>query len=194
MRVELLSHNLVTLERWETILRKFEPVAVDRIEKSGEARIVVADYDSAGVEIRSYLQDGIDSMTRPVVLEGVPDVERGKSLLAAGVKGYGNSYMSSMWLKTCIETVMNGNVWLYPEFVNALVVELTGDRRQQTLPDFLTPRQKELIELLLEGFSNKEIAERLGIKERTVKAHLANIYEKFGVSNRFELAVRLQNG
>jgi DNA-binding NarL/FixJ family response regulator len=58
-----------------------------------------------------------------------------------------------------------------------------------TLVEELTPREMEVLGLLVEGLSNNEIAERLFISRSTVKTHLSNIFSKFGVSNRVE-AVR----
>jgi two-component system, NarL family, nitrate/nitrite response regulator NarL len=55
----------------------------------------------------------------------------------------------------------------------------------------LTPREKEIVEVLVLGYSNKEIASRFGISPQTVKNHLARLFEKFGVSSRLELAMRV---
>jgi DNA-binding NarL/FixJ family response regulator len=54
--------------------------------------------------------------------------------------------------------------------------------------DVLTPRQWELVDMVSRGLSNKEIGLLLGLQEGTVKAHLHNIYQKTGVSNRTALA------
>ena len=53
----------------------------------------------------------------------------------------------------------------------------------------LTPREREIISVILEGFSNSDIAARFSISEKTVKHHLTNIFDKVGVSNRLELAL-----
>jgi DNA-binding NarL/FixJ family response regulator len=54
----------------------------------------------------------------------------------------------------------------------------------------LTQREKQVLALLVEGLSNKEIAQALGISARTVNFHLENVYGKLGVSSRTEAAVR----
>ena len=56
--------------------------------------------------------------------------------------------------------------------------------------DLLTPREKEVLQLLAQGLPNKQIAQRIGISENTVKYHISSIYSKLGASNRTE-AVRL---
>ena len=53
----------------------------------------------------------------------------------------------------------------------------------------LTPREMEVVEAIVAGYTNKEIAEKFTISEQTVKHHLTNIFDKLGVFNRLELAV-----
>jgi DNA-binding NarL/FixJ family response regulator len=57
------------------------------------------------------------------------------------------------------------------------------------MPSPLTPRERQLIGVILEGAGNREIAERLGLKVQTVKNQLATLYRKTGVSSRLELAM-----
>ena len=68
--------------------------------------------------------------------------------------------------------------------------DLIAPLHDDTIPDEpLTPREREVLEWLAEGLSNRGIAERLGISEHTVKFHIASVYGKLGVSTRAE-AVR----
>ena len=62
------------------------------------------------------------------------------------------------------------------------------------IKDFsITKREQEIITALLDGKSNRELAETLFVSEKTIEAHLANIYRKVGVKNRLELFSRLQS-
>jgi two-component system nitrate/nitrite response regulator NarL len=56
--------------------------------------------------------------------------------------------------------------------------------------DLLTTRERQIVLVLAEGLTNKEIARRLRLTEGTVKVHLHNIYQKLGISNRTALAIR----
>jgi len=56
--------------------------------------------------------------------------------------------------------------------------------------DLLTTRERQIVLVLSEGLTNKEIARRLKLTEGTVKVHLHNIYQKLGISNRTALAIR----
>ncbi len=60
----------------------------------------------------------------------------------------------------------------------------------QNYPFEITPREMQVIALILEGSSSKEVAETLGIRKRTVDFHLSKIYEKLDVSNRIQLNKR----
>ena len=69
-----------------------------------------------------------------------------------------------------------------------------GDRRQQTAtprepPPSFTGREREIVDLLMQGMSNRQIAQSLGIAEATVKKHLHHVYRKFGVRSRALLIV-----
>jgi DNA-binding NarL/FixJ family response regulator len=64
---------------------------------------------------------------------------------------------------------------------------------KRSLNDKLTKKEKEIVELVLEGLSNKQISEKLFVSENTVKNHLAKIFSKLQVSNRLELVLRLSS-
>ena len=57
----------------------------------------------------------------------------------------------------------------------------------------LTEREADVLELLVEGYSNKDIAEKLYITHHTVKAHLTQVYKKLGVKNRSKAIVKVNN-
>ncbi|WP_353663129.1 response regulator transcription factor [Hydrogenimonas sp. SS33] len=194
MHLELFAHDLALLRRWEKALADLNPAAVEQLNTENSPKTVVADFSGAAPEIPAFLSSGQNREdVRMIVLESHPTYENAKRLLALGVKGYGNSLMQPVHLRACVETVMEGNVWLYPEFVSRLVADMAGKEKQsKPLPDVLTSREKELAALLLEGYGNREIGEKLGITERTVKAHLGKIFKKLHVSNRLELVTMLK--
>jgi len=90
----------------------------------------------------------------------------------------------------------NGGVWVTRSLVPRLVAELrrysqASRPAAQNKPDdklkSLTPREKDIVSLIVSGASNKEIGEALDISERTVKGHLSNVFQKLGVSDRLKL-------
>jgi len=96
-------------------------------------------------------------------------------------------------LYKCIAAVMKGQYWLGRKPVADLVATLrevtAGDTGRSRKHFGLTSREREIIEAILAGNSNAEIAARFSISEKTVKHHLTNIFDKVGVSNRLELAL-----
>ena len=97
-------------------------------------------------------------------------------------------------LEPAIRCVLNGNYWVEGREVsdiNTVLADLS--RSMGTVPAIrsygLTPREIEVIALVTEGCSNKEVAFRLNITEDTVKRHLTNIFDKVGMSTRLELAL-----
>ena len=90
-----------------------------------------------------------------------------------------------------IRKVADGEIWLdnrmTAEVIDAFKKSAeAGQRREKPL---LSDREKEIVQLVAQGFRNREIGEKLFISEQTVKNHLHNIFDKLGVSDRLELAL-----
>jgi DNA-binding NarL/FixJ family response regulator len=88
---------------------------------------------------------------------------------------------------------MEGQYWVGRDRVADLVTtlrELSISTPPPSPNNFgLTPRELEVVAVIVGGYSNRDIAVKLSISEKTVKHHLTNIFEKLGVSNRLELAL-----
>jgi two-component system nitrate/nitrite response regulator NarP len=89
-------------------------------------------------------------------------------------------------LLECMEQVRKGERWADPD-----IAERTrhAKERAASAPS-LTPRERELVELVRQGLRNRDIAAQLGVTEGTVKVYLHAIFDKLGVDNRTELAMR----
>jgi DNA-binding NarL/FixJ family response regulator len=90
-----------------------------------------------------------------------------------------------------VRVVNQGSVWA-PRRVLSMFIERAGSTPGQIFPTgrgAFTDREKQVLELLVVGRSNKEIASALGIEERTVKAHVAKLMRKVGVPNRIALSI-----
>lgn len=111
--------------------------------------------------------------------------------LAAGAKGYVDEAASSAEFTTAIQIVHQGSVWA-PRRVLSIFIERVTSSPGRIFPAgrvTFTDREKEVLELLVVGRSNKEIGAAMGIEERTVKAHVAKLMRKVGVQNRIALSV-----
>ena len=112
--------------------------------------------------------------------------------LAAGAKGYVDEAATPDEFVMAIRMVFQGSVWA-PRRVISLFIERVTSAPGRFFPGggrgTFTEREKEVLELLVAGRSNKEIGAALGIEERTVKAHVAKLMRKVGVRNRIALSV-----
>lgn len=92
-------------------------------------------------------------------------------------------------LKTAIYTIMDGEQYIQPKLIPALNNYLVKKDSDADCLDSLTKRELEVLKLMAVGSFNKDIAESLGISERTVKNHISNIFKKINVSDRTQAAV-----
>jgi DNA-binding NarL/FixJ family response regulator len=96
-------------------------------------------------------------------------------------------------LLDCVRRVNSGEQWIDRETVTrALSSVLEREAAETEASHTLTPREIEIVRMVAQGLRNRAIAERLSISEGTVKVHLHNIYEKFGVDGRLELLLAAQ--
>ena len=111
--------------------------------------------------------------------------------VAAGAKGYVEEAASAAEFIQAIRIVHSGSVWA-PRRVLSMFIERVTSHPGRIFPAgrvTFTDREKEVLELLVAGRSNKEIGAALTIEERTVKAHVAKLMRKVGVQNRIALSV-----
>jgi DNA-binding NarL/FixJ family response regulator len=131
--------------------------------------------------------------TRTIVLTGLIDKRQVLEALQLGARGVVLKDAVVEHLSACIRAVMQGQYWLEGRPVQNLVQVLRDLAVQTASPPRktfgLTARELEVVTLITEGCTNKDIAKTFGISEETVKRHLTNIFNKLGVGNRLELAL-----
>jgi DNA-binding NarL/FixJ family response regulator len=128
---------------------------------------------------------------RIIVTGAGMDEETILKAIAAGSKGYVDEAASASEFVQALRIVHQGSVWA-PRRVLSLFIERVSNSPGRIFPAgrvTFTDREKEVLEMLVAGRSNKEIGSALGIEERTVKAHVAKLMRKVGVQNRIALSV-----
>jgi len=109
-------------------------------------------------------------------------------MVRAGVSAYVLKDVAGSELIDTIYRVMQNEVVIHPRVAKQLVRELAhNDKKKNDVR--LTRREKDVLSLLVKGYSNKEMAEIMYISEKTVKNHLTNIFRKLGVKDRTQAAV-----
>jgi two-component system response regulator NreC len=111
-------------------------------------------------------------------------------MLQAGAAGYVPKRAAPEDLINAIRAAFNEEIYLYPSLAKALVSDFLGRSHtepEDTALEELTPREMEVLELLAEGFTNEEIADRLVISPHTVARHRENLMRKLGLHSKSEL-------
>ena len=109
--------------------------------------------------------------------------------LRAGASGYVLKSVADRDLIEACRATMRGEPFLYPGAVHALVREHVerARRGEETREDPLSPRETEVVKLIAEGWTSREIADALVLSEKTIERHRSNILEKLGMRDRVEL-------
>lgn len=132
---------------------------------------------------------------RVVVLSSAPSSEQALQALEAGARGYCHAFATPEMLREVALVLRHGGLWVGPELlarmIRAAVPAASIPTRDPALLEGLSEREREVAAAVAEGLTNKEVAARLVITERTVKAHLATVFEKLGVRDRLQLALRV---
>ncbi len=171
----------------------------------GEAVVSLAEKTQPDVillDLAMPRQDGIEILRRLSAAEipartllMISSTQRSEAIRALKMGAYGviPQEATSQRLYESIRCVVSGQYWIGRESVSDLVKALreeshpAGGLQQKRFG--LTPRELEIITLVVAGYSNPGIAQKFSISEQTVKHHISNIFDKLGVSNRLELAL-----
>ncbi|MBM4257771.1 MAG: response regulator transcription factor [Deltaproteobacteria bacterium] len=140
----------------------------------------------------------LSPQTKIIVFSPAASDAEGIAALRAGARGYCQDDLDGALLRRAIEVVRRGEVWTSRSLTTSLLNEFQFvSRRLQTMLvdsgprslETLTYREYQVGSLISCGASNREIAQKLQVAERTVKAHVTSIFRKLGISDRVRLAL-----
>jgi DNA-binding NarL/FixJ family response regulator len=180
--MEIVGEAANSVDALEIVSRERPDIVLLDIDLSGESGLDLVP------EIHKLSQE-----TKILMLTGVVDTEVHQRAVQNGALGVVLKSEASQVLLKAIRALNKGEVWLN-RMMTATV--LTNQRRQKgqvdensKISESLTEREHEIIALIAQGCSNKDISGRLYIGEKTVRNYLTTIYDKVGVSGRLELAI-----
>ena len=195
-----LSHDARVRDNWKTAFPDLIASTLARVAPAATL-VWVLRPTAPGTDI-TVLLTGLrrQAADRPlIVLADVPDEEEALAALAAGASGYCNGHAAPEVLKQVGLAVSNGGLWvgqnLMQRLLSATARGLAASSAQAPVAgavswrERLTVREQEAAVLLAQGASNKEIAQRMAITERTVKAHVSAMLEKLGARDRLQLSL-----
>ena len=190
------DHGVVRagLERLTRTFPGVEPIAVAVDGADAVTRCAELNPDVVLMDLEMPRLDGIEATrqivaespgTHVVVLTSFSDRSRILRALDAGAVGYLLKDAAPDELESAIRAAARGESPLDPKAAHALLAA----RRTPAAEEQLSEREREVLAMVAQGLANKQIAIRLGISEKTVKAHLTQVFRALGVTDRTQAAL-----
>ncbi|MGW2129253.1 response regulator [Streptomyces coelicoflavus] len=157
-------------------------------------RVAVLDVrlpDGDGVSVCRELRSRMPELAC-LMLTSFDDEEALLDSIMAGAAGYVLKQIQGSDLVTAVRTVAAGQSLLDPSAATKLMARLRGEQAKEEEPDALpglTDREREILALIGEGLTNRQIGQRLYLAEKTVKNHISRLLAKLGVERRIQAAV-----
>ena len=140
-----------------------------------------------GIEVTRQVKQALPD-TRVLILTVHEDESLLREAIQAGAAGYIIKRAVESELINAIRAVWRGDVYIHPAMTRALLQDVAPSRAtDETLVEPLTRRETEVLQLIAQGHTNRQVAEKLTISVRTVETHRANLMDKLGLRSRVEL-------
>ena len=198
IRVALADDHRVVRVGLEQLLGTFEGVELIGSADGGEAAVALCERYQPNVLLLDLQMPGVDGIevtrrvretspeTHVVIFTSFSDRDGIVRALDAGAVGYLLKDAEPEEIHAALRAASRGEAPLAPRAAAALL----ADRRSRASSEVeLSPREREVLQLVLDGLANKQIARRLGISEKTVKGHLTNLFQRIGVTDRTQAAL-----
>ena len=156
--------------------------------------VMILDLNIPGSGMEALKQIAVEFPgVRCIVLTVCDSADTAIAALNAGAQGYILKGVSAADLKSAIFTVFNNESFVSPEFATKLLSAAQNKTRDAPIPDTrLSFRESQILREVEAGLSNRMVAEKLRISEKTVKYYMSSIMQKYGVNNRVSAVVAYQ--
>lgn len=215
IKILLVEDHLLTRIGLKAVIERTSDLKVIGEAEDGEQAVKVVDEimpDVILMDVGMPILDGIEASKKirekhpemAIVMLTSHDNERDIfASLAAGAGGYCLKDVEPERLYSAIRSVFAGDIWLDSTIAGKVLKQYSAPaavaveehkapvaKKDQNLPEPLSPRELEVLNLLVEGLSNQEIADKLIISLATAKTHVRNILNKLAVDDRTQAAVQ----
>jgi len=197
MKIVLYSDDVNLLNHWQNALNKTKHTVIEELNdlETVVDTLIIINYEALNNRVFKVLKKLFENGNRVLLLHRVPDINVAKRVLQLGAMGYGNALMSPHFILSAIHTLRENMIWLAPDLTSQLIMDIPPQEEKNNIDELLsvlTKREKEVALLLRDALTYKEIADKLGISPRTVKAHAHAIYKKLDTHDRIGLALLLK--
>ncbi len=205
IRVLLVDDHEIVREGLQTLLAEESDFEVVGATGSGEEAVALADTKKPDVIVMDLVMPGLDGIeatrrilaknpqARVLVLTTFADDQRVREAIQAGATGYLLKDVLKADLLRALRDAAMGRPSLHPEVQQHLMREVAGktlsSQKEPPPHASLTERETDILRLLAEGRSNKEIAVALHLTEGTIKGYVSTVFDKLGVQDRTQAAL-----
>lgn len=191
---EFLSANWQILAQQGRMLQHADSLQALQDWKLAGHRFAIVDMallkqQSAADQWSRYF-DGLSVL----VLSSHMSDQEGQQVLGCGASGYSHTHLSAESLALVVQSIESGAIWMGRSLLQKMLLDIDQRLPASTASDWAQPlsaREQEVARLAAVGDSNAEIAQKLSITERTVRAHLSAVFEKLHVDDRLKLALKV---
>jgi two-component system, NarL family, response regulator NreC len=143
--------------------------------------------DLDGLTVTRRLKE-LDSKCSILILTVHEDEALLREAIKIGSAGYIIKHAAEDELISAIRAVHRGEIYVHPKMIRALIqTDSKDEKRDREVHETLTSREEEVLKLIVQGYTNRQMADELSISVRTVEGHRANLTEKLGIRSRVEL-------
>lgn len=188
LRLKQINPNIAIIQASNLI--EMQKLLTENIDTD----IVLLDIDLAELNATEIITKikSIAPNTKIVAISSSEEIRNIKKILSLGVKGYITKKSDSNILSGALKLILDGGTYLPPTLLENQNAYNNGDKTTGFLKKNLTNRQSQVLDLIAQGKSNKQIAYDMGVSEATVKLHINALLRSLKVNNRTQAVITAQ--